>query len=567
MSQKISGRRIPGADEIKQQNTQKARPHQQMHDGYNGNETYRDSRNGSYRPRAEAQPRGGYRGSASQRGAIARPSRSESTASQRSSAASSAHRNKRWTKKKVILVSVLGLFLALIATGGVYAYRIWGNPYALFTRKPSVSTSQAATTSQDNDSYFNPSPQATLSDSHSMLKDKIVNVLLIGIDYNEDRAEHDTDKDFHTDVMMVAAINFDKQTIDLISLPRDTYVQVPGVKGIYKMNAAFNCGGGMEANGSAGFLKTCETASWLLGGIPIDYYYAVTMPSVVELVDTIGGIDYDLESDFELDGKKFKAGYQHMDGDDVLKYLRVRKQIAETGDKNRVNRQKKMMVAIFNKLKSQNMLTKLPGILNAFSGQLYTNCSLEQATALASFAYTMPNKDIGMYSVSGPYISIFNWAFVLTDQDNRVEVIKKVYDVDVPKNMEYSRTYASYRWQTMIADQYLKTCEPLDELVSKKMKSSSSVSSGAKETYKKYQAAYDSLQNALDDAAAEALKYTKESSNSLESATDAIEKKYGAYKAQALSLASAFGYSKDKFEWKVYYETDTSFNEVYVNFR
>ena len=191
------------------------------------------------------------------------------------------------------------------------------------------------------------------------LLDNIVNVLLIGVDHATERDTWSGKKAFHADVMIVLAINTDTGTVDMISLPRDTYASIPGVKGIYKLNASIDCGGGWPTEG--GFNKVCEAAEWMLGGIPVDYYYAVDMNAVKGLADTIDGVDYNVDIDYTIQGRSYSKGMQHLDGQGVLDYLRVRKELGDqSGDKNRVDRQKRLLVAIFEKLKASNMLVKLP---------------------------------------------------------------------------------------------------------------------------------------------------------------------------------------------------------------
>ena len=70
----------------------------------------------------------------------------------------------------------------------------------------------------------------------SMMKD-IVNVLLVGVDYSTERETWNGKKEWHSDVMMVLAVNFEENRADLISLPRDTYASIPDVKGIYKLTS------------------------------------------------------------------------------------------------------------------------------------------------------------------------------------------------------------------------------------------------------------------------------------------------------------------------------------------
>ncbi len=71
-----------------------------------------------------------------------------------------------------------------------------------------------------------------------------------------------------------------------------------------------------------------------------------------------------------------------------------------------------------------------------------------------------------MYSIGGTITNIFNWNFCLTDQSNRVKVIKEVYNQDVPKELEYTADYAQYRWADIIATQYLDTVSRLTDTVS-----------------------------------------------------------------------------------------------------
>ena len=391
---------------------------------------------------------------------------------------------KRLGRGGIVAICAGVLVLALAAAGLIYFNNLRNNPASFFelhgatptpggaalTPAPSAGPADEPTPSPTIDPYTELQQQADTS-----IMKNILNVAFIGVDYAEERLSgyggKAEDNAFHADVILVLAINFDENRVDMISIPRDTYAKIPGVKGIYKINASLDCGGGLFAENGAGFEKVCEAASWMLGDIPVDYYYAVTMPAVKQLVDAVGGVDYDLELDFKMQGRTYQKGQQHMDGQAVLDYLRVRKNVVSSGDNNRVNRQKKMLVALFQSMQQQNLILKIPDILSAFEGQLFTNTNLSQTAALALFAYGLNSDSIGMYSMgsgkngTSGNTNIFNWNFCLTDQANRVKIIKEIYGVDVPQYREYTRTYAWYRWYTMLAEQYLDTCKPLTKHV------------------------------------------------------------------------------------------------------
>jgi LCP family protein required for cell wall assembly len=372
-----------------------------------------------------------------------------------------AKRRRAWSLKKKIIVSSVGPVLAVMLAFGAYAYAILQDPMGQFenvaqqygTPAHSQVSVQTQTGADADDAAIAPSPtpdeyEQLLAQADLSMLDNIVNVLLIGVDHATERDTWSGKKAFHADVMIVLAVNTDTGTVDMISLPRDTYAKIPGVEGIYKLNASIDCGGGWPTEG--GFGKVCEAASWMLGGIPVQYYYAVNMNAVKGLADAIGGVDFNVDIDFKIQGRSYTKGMQHMNGQAVLDYLRVRKDLGTlSGDKNRIDRQKRMLVAIFEKLKASNMIVKLPEILGAFDGHLYTNTTLAQTAGLAAYAYNVDSENIHMHSMGGQSRNIFNWGFVLTDQEARVELIRQIYGVDVPIYKEYTAAAASSKWASM----------------------------------------------------------------------------------------------------------------------
>lgn len=371
------------------------------------------------------------------------------------SQASDKKHKKPWSKKKKTLFACLMVVVTTLVVAGGYALAIVLNPMGSFD-----SVAQQVTPEKTQD-ILTPAPdeptptidpydELVSKADFSMLTD-IVNIMLIGVDYAEERDTWGGKKDFHSDVMIVLSINTKTNEINLISLPRDTYAKIPGVKGIYKLNASIDCGGGWPTE--SGFEKVCEAASWMLGGIPVNYYYAVDMAAVKGLVDSIGGVDFDVAFSFTLQKRSYEAGMQHLDGQGVLDYLRVRKNIKDEGDLHRINRQKEVLVAIFDKIKNSDLIFTLPEILNSFDGNYYTNTTFAQTAGLAAFFYSnVKSSDIAMHSMDGSYHNIFNWRFVLTNQKKRVELIKTIYGVDVDQYGEYSAERAVFRWESMMAD-------------------------------------------------------------------------------------------------------------------
>lgn len=430
----------------------------------------------------------------------------------------------------------------------------------------------------------------------SMMKD-IVNILLIGVDFSEERLTWNGKKEWHSDVMMVLAVNFEDNRADLISLPRDTYAKIPGIDGIYKMNASLNCGGGLYNDDGtvnpAGLEKVCETAEWMLGGIPVDYYYAVTMTSLKQLVDAFGGLDYDLEFSYTIQGRSYKKGMQHMDGQAVLDYCRVRKATngipaSEQGDPNRVNRQKRILVAFFEQMKKTNLIVKIPEILDAFNGELFTNCTPAQTAALAVFAYDLDRSTIGMYSMGGTTASLFQWNFCFTDQENRVKIIKKVYGVNAEEYHKYTLKYGRYRWASMLYDKYEDICTPLKKYVSNLIEKDNLLDEenrhythAQRNLFERFTQEYSALKDAKAYADKEAKKARNGKSNHLSTAAVTYIEQLKEVQDVAIELAEEFNYTKVARISKKFYPTSTGwsnspwannygqnkkFNEVIVDF-
>ena len=409
-----------------------------------------------------------------------------------------------------------------------------------------------------------PDSEYTLTNT-GYLKD-IVNIMLIGVDHAVERDTWSGKKAFHSDVMIVLSVNKATGAVNMISFPRDTYAEIPGVDGIYKLNASIDCGGGWPSE--AGFRKVMDAAEWMLGGIPVDYYYAVDMNAVKGLVDAIGGVqNFDVEMDFMMQGRTYTTGVQDMDGQAVLDYLRVRKGIEEAGDINRINRQKKMLVAIFDKIKQNGLLTSIPQLLDAFEGSLYTNTSLAQTTALTALACDVDPASIGMYSMDGRYENIFNWNFVITDQEKRVELIKQIYGVEVPQYEDYTSNVANTRWENMRAPVIQQQANAVLTQVRAMLDADALLPVYVPPKPKSGAVAPDSYRQYMLDGSVWELyfKAVNESETLLGKTTwEEQQAASGLLLNDVEVLCDKLGMTLDKYRWRVNYEEET--NEIQVDF-
>ncbi|MGM0214886.1 LCP family protein [Enterococcus sp. AZ109] len=182
-----------------------------------------------------------------------------------------------------------------------------------------------------------------------------LNVLIIGSDSRgEDRGRSDS--------LMVAHYDQSKKTPKLISIMRDSYVDIPGY-GMDKINAAYSYGG-IEL-----VRQTLEENF----NLPIQYYVVIDFDHFKDAVDTLfpKGVTINAEKDLDLDGVFIEKGKQKMDGNTLLQYARFRKD--EEGDFGRVRRQQQVMQAIAEQITNVTSLTKLPRTTGKLLGYVETN--------------------------------------------------------------------------------------------------------------------------------------------------------------------------------------------------
>lgn len=212
------------------------------------------------------------------------------------------------------------------------------------------------------------------------------NILLVGDDHRPDgatQAELDqlsTTQDggsTNTDTMMVLHIPADGKSATLISLPRDSWVEVPG-HGMNKLNAAFSLGGG-ASDPTAGAKLLIQTVQNLTG-LSIDHYVRVSLLGFYTIAQALGPVQVCLNEavDDPYSGANFPAGVSTLDARQALSFVRQRHGLPR-GDLDRVVRQQYFLSVEAHKFLSAGTLLnpgKLTKVLDAVSGSLETDPGL-----------------------------------------------------------------------------------------------------------------------------------------------------------------------------------------------
>jgi len=198
-----------------------------------------------------------------------------------------------------------------------------------------------------------------------------------------------------SDVNMVVTVNPTTHKVLLTSIPRDYYVQLHGTSG-YKDK--------LTHAGIYGVNKSIETIEDLFN-ININYYIRVNFSTLINLVDSIGGITVYSDAAFTSytnSACSFVQGNNTLDGTCALAFSRERYAYA-TGDLHRVANQQTVLTAILKKaLSSKTLVTKYSSILKSLGYSFETNMPQDKIYDLVNMQLDdMPSWDITNYSVDG----------------------------------------------------------------------------------------------------------------------------------------------------------------------
>lgn len=348
---------------------------------------------------------------------------------------------KRWfkglSKAKRISIYILAFILVFSTAAGAI---VWHRLNDLENRFGDVFNPPSKPNDPDDDDT---SGAPEIIDIDEAFRDqKVLNVLLMGFDRTEARDE--VYAVYRPDTLMLASINIESGRVDVISIPRDSLVPIyRRGGGIDKINHSFYYGWAStkdeELKDELGLEYTIKTVSMALGGIPIHYYVTVDMDAVVEAVNIMGGVWYDIPQDiYDKNGVKIlDKGYQRLNGMAFLRFARNRNFVM--GDYQRVTNQQDLLIATFNQFKQANSLIKAPQMMLSMKNDVKTNLSLEQMMSLALFATNKIDRaNIHQHVLQGKFGSGRLWegqknsnTYWIINNAKRAELLKTVWGINI----------------------------------------------------------------------------------------------------------------------------------------
>lgn len=291
--------------------------------------------------------------------------------------------DEKLPKRIRILATVLGgLAVALLVL--YCAYRVWERPPEIAETPAPAETAPAATPAPTP--TMEPLPEGLAFDTAR--QDGVYTALLVGGDQVSG----------NTDTMLVARIDTRKHEINVVSIPRDTIINVDW--SVRKLNSVY---AGSLNNGGNGIDSLTMHIRRLLG-FDVDCYAVINLDYFVYLIDALGGVDFyvPFDMDYEDDSQglyiHLQEGMQHLNGYEAMGLCRFRAAYV-TGDLGRIEMQQAFMKACAEQLISLGNIPNAHIVLELMTDGLITNLSGANIAWFIRQGLQCKSEDVHFYTM------------------------------------------------------------------------------------------------------------------------------------------------------------------------
>lgn len=239
-------------------------------------------------------------------------------------------------------------------------------------------------------------------------------ILLVGVDKGS----------YLTDTMMLCSFDIINHELKIASIPRDTFINSKAA--YYKLNTAYTAGYNKGGTQEAGMEELMKQVSLLVGFVP-DAYCMINLEAFVQIVDIIGGVEFDVPQDMYYSDPTqnllidLKKGVQVLDGDKAMQLVRFRKGY-DAQDLTRMEVQQDFIKALAKQVLTVKNTLKVPEICETVFENMYTNLTVGNIIAFAQEllkvdldsieTMTMINEDGGWNGTS--YVFLYGYDMVDT---------------------------------------------------------------------------------------------------------------------------------------------------------
>lgn len=242
--------------------------------------------------------------------------------------------------------------------------------------------------------------------------DDRVNILVVGTDADENG-------NGRADSIMVFNIDLKNDHVNVLSIPRDSRVDVPGRKYQTKINHSYAYGG---------IELTKETVENLLG-VPIDYYATTNFAGFEDIVEILDGVYIDVPrrmkthtwyGDIDLE-----PGYQLLDAEQALGFVRYRYDAG--GDIARAERQQLFLKAVYERVRTMDVATKLPQVMDKVLEMVDTDLSAVQLLALVNHFKDMDLETAFVNETVAGHSQMLDASYWIIDEEAMQDAVQRLF--------------------------------------------------------------------------------------------------------------------------------------------
>ncbi|MBU5677721.1 LCP family protein [Alkaliphilus sp. MSJ-5] len=305
---------------------------------------------------------------------------------------------KRRKQKRKILPIIITIAIVLLIGSFINIYR--ANPF---------------NTNDNNGGWGNPL---------QLLRGKKerINILVFGVDSSK-KQKSDISR---SDSIMLVTIDPNKEKPTIISIPRDTRVQIPGRKNSDKINHAHAYGGPDL------LVKTVEQFL----NISINYYVRINYNAVIEVVDALGGVEIDVPINMKYSDPydnpplkiDIKKGLQVLDGQQAVHFMRFRKGYVNQ-DLGRIEAQQQFVKALVDKVISPTTILKIPQLVDIAYKNVETNIPKSKMLSLGAMASSINVDNLNKVTLHGVPKTINGTSYYVVNDEDIIE-LKNTYLTD-----------------------------------------------------------------------------------------------------------------------------------------
>ena len=239
----------------------------------------------------------------------------------------------------------------------------------------------------------------------------------------------------NTDTIMIGSFDTVNHKLNIVSIPRDTLINIQHE--VKKANAAYHY---------AAYYKNVEGSSYYncdpvesmrkelvksMLGFDVDKYVLVNIDAAAEVVDAIGGVEFDLPVDMNYDSKRqdlhihLNKGLQTLSGDDFVKVMRFRSSYAG-GDLQRIEMQQKLLSALADQMLTLGNVPNLTKVAQIVADNMETDMSTENIIYFAKEFLKLSKDDVKFMTL--PKLStgsVFGFSYVFTDIDAWLKMVNE----------------------------------------------------------------------------------------------------------------------------------------------